>query len=273
MIPKIIHQTWRSDKLPSIFQKIYDRNKTLNPEFEFKLWSHSPGPPDIDNFIEKEYPDIYEIYKKTKYGVQKADIARLAILHHYGGIYFDLDIMCLKDISELIEMNSDIAYFSMEPTEQTMSVFKKDNVLCNAFMAVPAKHIIMDQAIKEIKAAYEKNGDNIFNIFNCFGSDIVARSCTATKEHIDSCKFVKRDLVYPICDPKLSSLPTCERDISMLKKGDYNNAYMVHYWIHSDFESKEKIDKFTYDESCSIHENIYKFFKELYPDHKYLLKL
>ena len=79
MIPKIIHQTWRSDKLPSIFQKIYNRNKTLNPEFEFKLWSHSPGPPDIDNFIEKEYPDIYEIYKKTKYGVQKADIARLAV--------------------------------------------------------------------------------------------------------------------------------------------------------------------------------------------------
>jgi hypothetical protein len=94
----------------------------------------------------------------------------------------------------------------------------------------------------------------------------------ATQEHIESCKFVKRDLVYPICDPKLSTLPNCEKDISMLKKGEYDNAYMVHYWIHSDFESKEKIDKFTYDDKCSIHENIYKFFKELYPDHKYLLK-
>jgi len=272
MIPKIIHQTWRSDKLPSIFQKIYDHNKILNPDFEFKLWSHSPGRPDIDNFIEKEYPDIYEIYKKTKYGVQKADIARLTILHFYGGIYFDLDMLCLKEISGLIDMDTDIAFLSMEPVEQTMAVFKKDNVLCNAFISVPPKHCVMDAALKEVKAAYEKNGDSIFNVFNCFGADIVTRSCIATTEHFAKCKFVKRTLVYPISDPKLTTIATCENDIEMLKKGEYGDAYMVHYWIHSDFESKEKIDKFVCDDSRNIHENVYNFFKELYPSHPYLNK-
>lgn len=269
MIPKIIHQTWRSDTLPSIFQTILDHNKTTNPDFDFKLWSHSPGRPDIDIFIEREYPDIYEIYKKTKYGVQKADIARLAILHHFGGVYFDLDILCIKDISDLIDMNTDIAYLAMEPVEQTMAVFKKDNILCNAFIAMPAKHCIMETALKEVKSAYAKNGDSIFNVFNCFGADIVTRSCIVP-EHLAKCKFVKRSLIYPICDPKLSTIATCERDIEMLKKGDYCDAYMVHYWIHSDFESKEKIDKFVCDESKNIHENVYQFFKELYPDHQYL---
>ena len=61
MIPKIIHQTWRSEKLPSIFQKIADKNKEINNEFEFKMWSHTPGPPDIDEFIKKEYNDNDEI--------------------------------------------------------------------------------------------------------------------------------------------------------------------------------------------------------------------
>lgn len=272
MIPKIIHQTWRSDKLPSIFQKIYDRNKELNPGFEFKLWSHSPGPPDIDNFLEKEYPDLYDIYKKTKYGVQKADIARLAILYHYGGVYFDLDMLCIKQIAELIDMDTDIGFLSMEPTEQTMTVFNKENILCNAFMAFPAKHCIMDAALKEVKSAYEKNGDTIFNVFNCFGADIVTRSCIATPEHFKQCKFVKRTLIYPICDPKLTKMPTCERDIEMLKKGNYGDSYMVHYWIHSDFESKDKIDKFICDESLSIHDNVYHFFQQLYPDHPYLNK-
>lgn len=270
MIPKIIHQTWRSDQLPTVFQKIYDHNRQLNPGFGFRLWSHSPGQPEIDNFIEKEYPHLYDIYKKTKYGVQKADIARLAILHHYGGIYFDLDILCLKDISSLIELDSDNAFFSMEPTEQTMAIFNKDNIICNAFMAVPAKHCIMEAALREVKSAHEKNGDSIFNVFNCFGADIVTRACLATSHNLSLCKFIKRNLIYPICDPKLSSLPTCPRDISMLKKGEYGDSYMVHYWIHSDFESKEKIEKFAYKDSLTIHENIYNFFKELYPDHQYL---
>jgi hypothetical protein len=44
----------------------------------------------------------------------------------------------------------------------------------------------------------------------------------------------------------------------------------VHYWIHSDFESKELLEKFQYDDTQDIHKNILKFFKQLYPDHKLL---
>ena len=45
---------------------------------------------------------------------------------------------------------------------------------------------------------------------------------------------------------------------------------MVHYWIHSDFESKELIDKFEYDKNKNIHDNMIKFFRELYPNNKNL---
>lgn len=270
MIPNIVHQTWRSTDLPIIFQKIYESNKKLNPNFEFKLWSHSPGNPDIDNFIQREYPDIFEIFQKTKYGVQKADIARLLILYHYGGIYIDLDILCLKNIENIVDLNTDNVLLCMEPDEQTKSVFNKENVLCNAFMATPAKHPLFKQAIEEIKNVYTTHGDVVFKIFNSFGADILTKSILISDENYDYCKFLKRDLIYPICDPKLDNLPKSERDISRLKIGKYGNAVMVHYWIHSDFESKELLEKFNYDDTKDINENVYTFFKQLYKNNKYL---
>lgn len=269
MIPKIVHQTWRSSELPVLFRKIQTHNTEKMSNFEFKLWSHSPGAPDIDIFIEKEYPELYEIYKKTKYGVQKADIARLAILHKFGGVYFDLDILCLKNIDNLIDLESDYMFIAMEPSIQTKSIFNKENMLCNAFIAIPANHSITKTALGKIVEIYKQNGDSIFNTFNCFGSDIVTSSIM-TDDNFEKCKFVKRDLLYPISDPKLQSLPTCKSDIEKLKIGNYDDSFMVHYWIHSDFESKEKIENFIYDSSCDIHMNVYRFFQNLYTDNEYL---
>jgi hypothetical protein len=269
MIPKIVHQTWRSDQLPSIFENIRKQNKELNHDFEFKLWCHTPGPPDIDEFIKKEYYDIYHIFSRTKYGVQKADIARLAILHHYGGIYFDLDMMCIKPLQGLFEFNTDYVYMAMEPAEQTKKLFNSDKILCNAFIAAPAKHPLFKEAMEEIKKLFHKHGDFIYNSFNIFGSDLLAK-CMENKNMIRNVKFINRGLVYPINDPKFSDLSTSMNEVAMLKAADYGQAYMVHYWIHSDFESKELLEKFQYDDTQDIHKNILKFFKQLYPDHKLL---
>lgn len=269
MIPKTIHQTWRSDKLPSIFQNIYDKNKSLNKEFDFKMWCHSPGPPDIDEFIQKEYSDIYHIFRRAKFGVQKADIARLAILHYYGGVYFDLDMLCLKNISDLIDFESDYIFLSLEPKEQTMKIWKKEDVLCNAFIASPPKHPLITEALNKIKVLFFKNGDNIFNVFNIFGADLIA-SCM-TDELQQKCRFVNRKIIYPINDPKFDDLLCSQTDILTLKHAVYKpETYMVHYWIHSDFESKELLENFSYDDTKDIHKNIYTFFTNLYPNNKFL---
>jgi mannosyltransferase OCH1-like enzyme len=271
MIPKIVHQTWRSDSLPIIFQNIYDTNKTVNPDFEFKLWSHRPGPPDIDEFIKKEYPDIYDIFNDAKYGVQKADIARIAILHHFGGIYIDLDILCLKSLSTLIDFDSENVYMALEPSEQTKKVFGIDNVLCNAFIVAPPKHPLFKRALEELKAMVKHHKTAVYNIFNAFGADLMSKSMQSDENILKSCKFINRKLVFPINDPKFSDLESSADDAAMLKKGDYKEAFMVHYWIHSDFESKELLEKFDYKNDKDIHQNVIMFFRELYPSNKHLL--
>lgn len=272
MIPKIIHQTWRATELPSVFQNIYDTNKQLNSDFEYRIWRHSPAPDaDIDEFLKKEYPDIFECFAKAQFGVQKADIARIAILYHYGGIYYDLDILGIKPLRTLIDFDTECVYMALEPAEQTKKIFGSDNVLCNAFIATPPKHPLFKKALDEVKALVQRHGDNAYKVFNAFGADLISKSIQSLDG--SPVKYLNRKLVYPINDPKFTDLPSSAAEAEMIKKGDYGNAYLVHYWIHSDFESKELLEKFNYKDNESIHQNVLRFFRELYPNNNHLQDL
>ena len=270
MIPKIVHQTWKTDSLPSIFQAIYNNNKETNPNFEFKLWHDTPGTTDIEQFMKTEYKELYDIFNKCKYGVQKADISRIVLLYHYGGVYIDLDILTLKKLDELIDFDSDFFYVSMEPKEQTKMLYQKDNMVCNAFFATPAKHPVMQKALEQIVRIWKNNGDQIMNKFNIFGTDIISYAMTCSTDIYSQCKIINRDLIYPINDPKLEQLECSEKTIKLLKEGVYPGSYMIHYWIHSNFESIQLLHNFQYNKNNTIHENIFNFFKQLYPSHKYL---
>ena len=124
MIPKIIHQTWfdNNKTLPIIFDKIIEESKKINQNYEFKLWTDA----NIEDFLSNNYKELYKIYSKNILGVQKSDLARLAILHYYGGIYIDLDILLLKNLNDLFDFNKDLLYISYEPKEQTNYVWNKE---------------------------------------------------------------------------------------------------------------------------------------------------
>ena len=269
MIPKTVLQTWRSNSLPIIFQKIKEVNQNTT-EFQFQLWHHEEGKYNIDEFIKKEYSDLYEIYAKTQFGVQKADMIRLILLYHYGGIYIDMDILCLKSMESLIDFESDNVYLAMEPMEQTKKLYDNENILCNAFIAGPAKHPFFKAALDEIKLIYQKLGDQIFRVFNIFGGDLLSKALTSSDDIYNSCKFINRKLIYPINDPKFTDLSSSADDAKMIKEGSYRNAYMVHYWIHSNFESRDILEKFKYDETQNIHINMLQFFRVLYQNNHYL---
>ena len=274
MIPKIVHQLWYSDdqetevvQLPNVLQKIYDENCKINQGYEFKLWNNSQEDKDLEKLIENDFPKIMEVYKKAKLSVQKADIKRIAILYYYGGIYIDVDVMFLRSLDDLLQFNSDVL-LSLEPEEQSQSVFHKKNVICNAFMCTPAKHEIFKKALEVIETLYKDHGDNVFKYFNSFGADIITKALKETKT--SSCKLVKNELVYPITDPKIDTLNRSQSDIRKLKNKEYGEAFMVHYWIHCNFESKKLINEFAWDANQTVNTNIYTFFKQLYPANKYL---
>ncbi len=94
IIPKIIHQIWVGpNKPPAIFEKSQESIRRLHPDWEYKLWTDE----DVASFG-LHNQDLYD--QCDNYG-EKADIFRYEILHRYGGMYLDVDFICLKPLDVL----------------------------------------------------------------------------------------------------------------------------------------------------------------------------
>jgi len=97
-VPTIIHQTWRdSDTIPMNWQQASNSCRSFHPNYEYRLWTDK----DARRLIEKEFPCLLSTFDLYPYDIQRADVIRLIVLYVYGGIYLDLDIICLKSLDQL----------------------------------------------------------------------------------------------------------------------------------------------------------------------------
>jgi len=103
MIPKILHQIWMGDKpMPEHWMNTW---KEKHPNWKYIVWN--------EKMIERlplKNKDLFKIYKQKKKFHGMADVARIEILFHNGGVYIDADTECLKPIDELLNCN----FFAVE---------------------------------------------------------------------------------------------------------------------------------------------------------------
>lgn len=62
------------------------------------LWTDA----DSRKFLVEHYPWFVSIFDAYPYPIQRADAIRYFILHHFGGIYMDLDVGCLRRFDPLL---------------------------------------------------------------------------------------------------------------------------------------------------------------------------
>lgn len=95
MIPKIIHYCWFGrNPLPESAVKCINSWKKFFPDYEVKEWNE-------DNFDVNIIPYTQEAYEAKKYAFV-SDYARMWILYHYGGLYFDTDVEVIKSMDDIV---------------------------------------------------------------------------------------------------------------------------------------------------------------------------
>ncbi|QPH11926.1 hypothetical protein C2857_003869 [Epichloe festucae Fl1] len=104
LIPRIIHQTYKSNKIPATWQTPHQSCLTKNPEGNWThiLWTDETA----RDLIHDWYPWFLPTYEWYPYHVQRVDSFRYFVLHHLGGIYLDLDVGCKKDLSPLLTQHA-----------------------------------------------------------------------------------------------------------------------------------------------------------------------
>ncbi|CAK7896569.1 mannosyl phosphorylinositol ceramide synthase Csh1p [[Candida] anglica] len=98
LIPKIIHQTYKTDQIPEIWKPGQKACVDLHPDYQYILWSDEMA----RDFIAQEYPWFLEQWDSYPYPIQRADAIRYFALVHYGGIYIDLDDGCERKLDPLL---------------------------------------------------------------------------------------------------------------------------------------------------------------------------
>lgn len=103
MIPKIIHYCWfgRTPKSDNVMKYI-STWKTHLSDYKIIEWNET-------NFDFNRFHYTREAYLVRKFAFV-SDVARLQALYNYGGIYFDTDILVLKNFDDLLSNKSFIGY-------------------------------------------------------------------------------------------------------------------------------------------------------------------
>jgi mannosyltransferase OCH1-like enzyme len=98
--PKIIHQTFKSEKMPLGMKQARKTWADLNVGWDIKFYNDE----DCANIVKNEVftKNLYRAFQVLTAGACKADLFRVCVLYLYGGIYADISMVCKRSMESVI---------------------------------------------------------------------------------------------------------------------------------------------------------------------------
>ncbi|KAF3925933.1 hypothetical protein ABW20_dc0105935 [Dactylellina cionopaga] len=98
LIPKILHQTYKTAEIPDRWKPPQQQCLDLHKDFKYILWTDETA----RAFIKENYPWFLETYDNYDHPIMRADVIRYFVLRKMGGIYIDLDVGCKRALDPLL---------------------------------------------------------------------------------------------------------------------------------------------------------------------------
>jgi mannosyltransferase OCH1-like enzyme len=147
-VPKILMQTWKTREVPIGWQPSPKSIQQHMPHWKYILNTDE----DNRNFVAQHFPEFLPTYDGFQYPIQRADAIRYMWLYVHGGLYMDLDIELMKDLTPLFEGKSpssnseDCLYLVRSPDCNAVS-----QTVTNAIMASTPRNPFWLAVIEEMK--------------------------------------------------------------------------------------------------------------------------
>lgn len=74
--------------------------KDLHKDWTFHLWTDTTAA----EFVTTNYPHLLRDYMSYAQTIQRTNILRYLLLHHFGGVYLDLDLKCRAPLDGLLHL-------------------------------------------------------------------------------------------------------------------------------------------------------------------------
>ena len=140
---KILHITWKDENLTEKQEFILKRWVLLNKGLKVKFYSDKTN----ESFVNKYFPQYKIIIDKFDRVVMKLDFIRLLYVYKFGGIYVDLDVLPLKSIEDLLNINDVVI---CEEDRKNALNFNTDYILSNAVIISKPNTSFIKELIDDI---------------------------------------------------------------------------------------------------------------------------
>lgn len=194
LIPKTLYLTYKTKDIPP---QILQHFQTWNPGWNIQFYDDQ----DCIAFLKKHYPERYvNFFQQVKYGPIKADLWRLCVLHKYGGVYCDVDLILLKGVEQFLEPTANFA---------SCLGYEGSNQIFQAFLAATPGHPIlkdcMEMLVRKDPNALYWNLAGTFDMYKIISQHFPQKP----KEGLHFLKnHVILQLVQEIC-PNLQDIKSC----------------------------------------------------------------
>lgn len=153
LIPKIIHQIWIGEDIPALQALYMAKFKTMK-HWKYILWTNDMVTPQTFpmtwKFIQKSVKAGKKM-QKSKFA-QIADMMRLEILYHYGGVYVDTTLEPLKNFTPLFASGHTFYICNEDPCGFECVGKQNKRYISNSFIASIPKHPVLKRLLTQLKS-------------------------------------------------------------------------------------------------------------------------
>ena len=114
-VPYHIYQTWETELVPPQWRHAQSTVLQMNGNFEYSLVTDA----DRYRIIHEHMPTLVHVLRSYPHAVQRADLIRYVIMYIYGGLYLDLDYVCLQNLSPLVDSLPDGCDVGLVPSNNS----------------------------------------------------------------------------------------------------------------------------------------------------------
>lgn len=142
MIPLNFFQTWETKDISPRLEFLTNLWKAHNPDFKYHLFDKD----DRDAFIKQNFDNaVYTAYTRLIPGALKADLWRYCVLYIHGGVYADIDTMCMNSLKTFLKDYEFVATVDLNATRS-----EGEHNVANAFIGSVPRHPILRGCINRI---------------------------------------------------------------------------------------------------------------------------
>ena len=150
-IPKRIIQTAKHARLPLQQRAVSANLKLLNPDFEYLFFDNE----GVERFIDREFPQYRAMFDAFPFKIQRYDFFRYLAVYHYGGFYFDLDVLLASGLSELLETGCVFPFEGLTFSEYLRRTHDMDWQIGNYAFGCAAGHPLLKAVIDNCVTAQQ----------------------------------------------------------------------------------------------------------------------